>query len=156
MCWMCDHPGSTVDDYLAVVRAIIFEHGWAVQFVEDDRMPYANTIGLTDRGLPELLVTGLSPQRAARLLNRVAQRAVDGDPPSAGMQLTVCAGPLVEIIEVEHPDPHMNFGLVFYGNELRALQLVWSDARGRWPWTRTFNDGRGGQSVLGVREERAS
>ena len=73
MCWMCDHPGSTIEDYLDELRSTILEHGWAVQFVESDRTPYAYTIGLHDCGLPELLVTGLPPQRAARLLNRVAE-----------------------------------------------------------------------------------
>ena len=156
MCWMCDHPGSTKEDYLAEVRATMLEHGWAVQFVEDDRVPFAYTVGLTGRGLPELLVTGLPPQRAARLLNRVAQTAVGGDPPTAGAQFTVRAGPLVEVVEVEHPDAHMDCAVAFYGSKLRALQLVWADARGRWPWARGFNDGRGGQPVLGVRKDRAS
>jgi hypothetical protein len=75
MCWMCDHPGSTIDDYLDELRAKILEHGWAVQYVENDRTPYAYTIGLHDHGLPELLVTGVAPRRAQRLLNRVARTA---------------------------------------------------------------------------------
>ena len=124
MCWMCDHPGSTKEDYLAEVRATMLEHGWAVQFVEDDRVPFAYTVGLTGRGLPELLVTGLPPQRAARLLNRVAQTAVGGDPPTAGAQFTVRAGRRVEVVEVEHSDAHMDCAVAFYGSKLRALQLV--------------------------------
>jgi hypothetical protein len=59
MCWMCDHPGSTVDDYLAEIRKKIRGRGWTVQYVEDDRVPYAYTIGLTRLGLPEFLMTGI-------------------------------------------------------------------------------------------------
>lgn len=151
MCWMCDHPGSTREDYLAEVRAKMLRHGWAVQYVESDRVPFAYTVGLTRRTLPELLVTGVSPQRAARLLNVGAETAVRGDRLAPGMQITLRAGPLVEVVEVEHPDAHMYAAVAIFGGELRALQLVWADRRGRWPWAAGFDDGRVRQPVLGVR-----
>src|SRR6476661_6742042 len=78
MCWQCDNPNGTTEEYLGELRETIRINGWAVQGVEDDRRPYTYTIGLHDRGLPELLVTGLSPQRAARVLNDVAGAAVGG------------------------------------------------------------------------------
>jgi len=31
MCWMCEHPGSTNQDYLDELRTTMLEHGWAVQ-----------------------------------------------------------------------------------------------------------------------------
>jgi hypothetical protein len=68
MCWQCDNPNGTTEEYLDELRETIRINGWAVQGVEDDRRPFAYTIGLHDRGLPELLVTGLSPERAARVL----------------------------------------------------------------------------------------
>jgi len=151
MCWMCDHPGSTREDYLDELRARMLGHGWALQYVESDQVPFAYTVGLTDYGLPELLMTGVSPQRAARLLNGVARRAVCGDPPTPGAQITFPAGPLMEIVEIEHPDAHLYSAVAFYGSAVRALQLVWADGRGRWPWAADFNEGRGGQPVLGVR-----
>lgn len=155
MCWMCDHPGSTQQDYLDEVRATMLKHGWAVQYVESDRTPYAYTIGLSDHGLPELLATGIAPQRAVRLLNRVADDALRGEPLTPGARITVPAGPLIEIVEVEHPDAHMDMAVAFYGSELRALQLVWADRGGRWPWAASFGDGRGRQPVLGVRVQNA-
>ena len=60
MCWQCDNPNGTTEEYLGELRETIRVNGWAVQGVEDDRRPLAYTIGLHDRGLPELLVTGLS------------------------------------------------------------------------------------------------
>jgi hypothetical protein len=33
-------------------------YGWAIQYVESENRPFAYTVGLTDRGLPELLMTG--------------------------------------------------------------------------------------------------
>ena len=130
MCWKCDHPGSTVEDYFDELRATIRAQGWAVQFVESDRTPYAYTIGLHDWDVPELLVTGVSPQRAVRLLNRVARDAVCGEMFAPGQQITIPAGPLIEIVKVARPDAHMNFAVAFGGPEVRALQLVWADGRG--------------------------
>ena len=67
MCWMYDHPEASAQDYLDVLRTKMRKNGWAVQYVESDRIPFAYTIGLHDWGLPELLVTGVSPPRASRL-----------------------------------------------------------------------------------------
>ncbi|EUA35724.1 hypothetical protein I552_6526 [Mycobacterium xenopi 3993] len=134
MCWMCDHPGSTMQEYLAEVRKTMLRHGWAVQYVEDARVPYAYTVGLTRHDVPELLVTGVPPQRAVRLLNLVGERSVREGPPAPGVQIEIRPGPLLEVVEVEHPDAHMNCAAAIFGNELRALQLVWADRRGRWPW----------------------
>ena len=151
MCWMCDHPGSTIDDYLDHLRETVIEHGWATQYVADDRTPYAYTIGLHEFGLPELLVTGVSPQRAARVLNTAARIALRDDAPMPGSRIQLPAGPLIEVVAVDHPDAHMNMAVAIYGPELRALQLVWADGRGRWPWAAGFSDGHGRQPVFGMR-----
>jgi flagellar hook protein FlgE len=49
----------------ANVQKMIGEHGWAVIGVfptaQDDGVPFAYTVGLTDKGLPELAVYGLDP-----------------------------------------------------------------------------------------------
>ena len=155
MCWQCDNPNGTTDEYLDELRATIRVQGWAVQGVEDDRRPYAYTIGLHDRGLPELLVTGLSPQRAARLLNEFAGAAVGGRVLKPGAHIPVGDGPLLEIVEVDHPDAHMNFAVALGGPAIRALQLVWTDDRGRWPWAAGWGHGRRRQPVLGVRAQKA-
>src|SRR3954454_10296751 len=120
MCWMCDHPGSTKEDYLNEVRAQIDRDGWMVQYVEDQR-PYAYTIGLHERALPELLVTGVSPQREVRMLNRVAEMATHGVPLRPGDQRQLPAGPLIEIVTVEIPDAHLNNAAALYGQTLQAL-----------------------------------
>ena len=151
MCWMCDHPGSTIDDYLDQLRSNMVEHGWAIQYVEDNRTPYAYTIGLHGRGLPELLVTGVSPQRAVRVLNGVARIALRDAAPTPGARIQLPAGPLIEFVAIDHPDAHMDMAVAFYGVEFSALQLVWADGRGRWPWAAGFSDGRGRQPVLGMR-----
>jgi hypothetical protein len=154
MCWLCDHPDATQEDYFDVLRAKVLQHGWVVQYVESVRTPFAYTIGLHDLGVPELLVTGVSTQRARRLLNGVAWHVLCDGPPAPGEQLPVPGGPLVEFVEVDHPDAHMGWAVAF-GGPLRALQVVWADGRGRWPWAAAFCDGRTRQPVLGVRAQNA-
>jgi hypothetical protein len=155
MCWLCDHPGASTEDYLEVVRTTMRKNGWAVQYVESNRTPFAYTIGLHDWGLPELLVTGVSTPRASRLLNGVAQDALRGLSLTPGSQIKPEAGPLIEIVAVDHPDAHMGWAIESGGPEVRALQLVWADGRGRWPWSATFCDGRRRQPVLGYRVQNA-
>jgi poly-beta-hydroxyalkanoate depolymerase len=79
MCWMCDHPGSTRDDYLDYIRDMIACCGWGIQGVErsEPHPPWAYSVGLTLADRPELVVTGMSLRRGARLLNG------SGGPPDA-------------------------------------------------------------------------
>jgi Domain of unknown function (DUF4262) len=150
MCWLCDHPEATLDDYLDLLREQMRRNGWAIQYVEG-RTPFAYTIGLHDCGLPELLVSGISPQRAKRLLNAVARDAMRGRTLTPGEQITLPRGPVIEIVQVDHPDAHMNWAVAFGGPKIRAMQLVWADGRGRWPWAPGFCDDRTRQPVLGFR-----
>ncbi|MBS1692717.1 MAG: DUF4262 domain-containing protein [Actinobacteria bacterium] len=154
MCWICDHPEATDEDYLERLRQIVRSHGWAVQYIESDRTPFAYTVGLHDCGLPELLVSGVSPDRARRLLSTAARAALRGESFTPGRHTALRAGPLVEVVEVEHPDVHLAWALNHGGPGVRALQLVWADERGRWPWAPRFADGRVRQPVLGVRAPR--
>ncbi len=153
MCWACDHPGSTYQDQIEHMRDLMIRHGWAVQGVEADRSrpPYAYTLGLTDCGLPELVVTGMSLNRAAELLNGVAEHAVHTGPPVPGERIPLRRGPAIEVVELLNPDAHMPTAIALFGTEFRALQLVWADSRGCWPWSAGFRGRRGGQPVLGPR-----
>ena len=55
----CDQPNTTTDDYLDELRRTMQEHGWAVQYVESDRIPFAYTVGpvsYTHLTLPTILL----------------------------------------------------------------------------------------------------
>ena len=85
------------------------------------------------------------------MLNTVGRMTVRHGPPTPGTRIQLPAGPLIEVVEVEHPDAHMDTAVAFFGTDFRALQLVWADRDGRWPWAVGFNENRGRQPVLGVR-----
>jgi hypothetical protein len=158
MCWQCDHPGATRLEYLEFIRGKLDEHCWVIIGVQRDRYrpPYVYTVGLTDHGRPELVVTGLPPRRAADLLNGVAAHLVHADAPAVGEQIPLTGGPLVEIVSVAEPSAHLYVADELYGPGLAALQLVYADDRGHWPWDPGFRGGRGGQPVLGPRAAMAA
>lgn len=149
MCWRCDNPDG---DYLVeMVVPTIERCGWMVQAVTG-RPRLAYTVGLTERSLPELVTTGLAPARAQALLNCVAVALpglvlVPGETVRVGEQV-------LEVVDVPHPDAHLFTAVALYGNALRAVQLVWADDRGHWPWCRSHRGSRGGQPVLGPRAQR--
>jgi hypothetical protein len=153
MCWVCDNPHASHADYLMYLRSIMNECGWAVQGVESDGVhpPWAYTVGLSEWGEPELVVTGMPLTKAAGLLNEVAEHAVHAAAPAHGEQMLWGTGPLIEIVEVAVPEAHLNAAVDFYGPRVRARQIVHADDRGHWPWDRWYRGVRGGQPVLGPR-----
>ena len=155
MCWVCDHPRASRQDWLNHLRGRLEEQCWVVIYVQRDtyRPPYSYTVGLTDHGKPEIVVTGLPQQRAADLLNDVAAHVVHADPPEPGERVPLTDGPLIEIVQVAEPSAHLNVAVALCGPQLTALQLVYADDRGHWPGDRGFRGGRGGQPVLGARAD---
>lgn len=160
MCWQCENPDKTTDEYLReVVLPPIACHGWAVQAVEGGRRtaPFAYTVGLTEAGLPELVVTGLAAYRAAALLDAAAAHWLHADPPPGHGEHLHLETACLEVVELPHPDAHLLVAGRLYGREaVTAQQLVRADACGRWPWERGHRAGRGGQPVLGPRAELRS
>ncbi|MEV6876991.1 DUF4262 domain-containing protein [Amycolatopsis sp. NPDC051128] len=153
MCWQCDNPGRPQADYLTLLREEVADRGWIVQGVEESGLypPWAYTIGLSGFGLPELVATGLPLWAASDLLNGMAEHSLHAAPPEPGERIPLRGGPLIEVVPLAEPSAHLIFAVALYGPEIRALQLVHADERGRWPWSADFRDGAGGQPVLGVR-----
>jgi len=156
MCWQCDHPQATLADYLRELRKTITKHKWVVQYVEDERRPFAYTIGLHKRGFAEYLVTGVSPEHASKLLNTVADYTVREVQPKPGDTMTIADEVDLEFVEVAQPDVHLCHAVNLYGPNVRALQLVWRDRDGHTPWCSDFDGGRGSQPVLGKRGPRCA
>lgn len=158
MCWVCDHPESTKAARLAYVRDLLEEHPWVVVGVERDgcRPSYSYTAGLTEFDLPELVITGLSKDRAANVLMAAAEQMLDADAPAAGTRIRLPGRRAGEIVRVAQPSVHLEVAAELFGERLAALQLVYADVRGRWPWDKNFRNGRAGQPVLGPRTRTAA
>ena len=157
MCWQCDHPGSTWDDFIDHVGELIADYGWVVQGVKRERArpPWSYTVGLTALNKPEVVVTGMRADDAADLLNDVAYHLTHADPPRHGEQIPWPGRPLLEVVRVAEPTAHLNVAASIYGPRVQAIQLVHADDRGHWPWDVGWRGMRGGQPVLGARAPQA-
>lgn len=153
MCWVCDHPESTKTARLAYVQGMLEEHPWVVIGVDRDgyRPPYSYTVGLTEFGHPELVITGLAKDRAANVLIAAAEKVLDHGAPAAGARIKLPGKRPGEVVQVAEPSVHLGVAADLFGERVAALQLVYADVQGRWPWDKHFRDGRAGQPVLGPR-----
>jgi hypothetical protein len=152
MCWLCDHPEATWDDYLDQVLHVVANSGFCVQQVGGNRLRcgYSYTVGLSELEEPELLVTGMSATRGYQLVRDMAHHVLHDTAPPAGEVVPLREGPVVQFVRVDVPEVHLPVANELYGPALRALQMVWRDDHGKWPWEVGHRAGRGGQPVLGT------
>ena len=137
MCWTCEHPDESFADYVDdVVVPVVEREGWALQWTP--RLAY--TVGLTAWGRPEVAVTGKPPDAAHDLVSA----AVAGEElPVAGRRCDLVQGPALHVVQVARPRL-LRVAWQVYGPRVRAVQLLWADSRGRWPWETR------GQELLGA------
>jgi hypothetical protein len=131
-----------VDRFIRRMEQRIDQQGWAVltHFPADDHAhaSFAYTIGLTAQGGPEVIIAGLDPTLSEHLLNDLARRVVErAQRFTAGQRISdVLDG--YDAVLVEGPAAGVlrpAAAYVRYGeNVVRLLQVVWPDARGRFPW----------------------
>lgn len=125
------------------LEAHIERFGWAVQGVfpttESPGLAFAYTIGLHDKGVPELLVIGLPPEVAQPLINTFARwvlaRKAMGQPLTGEFQLDGWAMVFhaVDALPVSAAEYATGAHRRSSG-QARYLQLVWPDKAGLWPW----------------------
>jgi len=137
---------SCADGHEAVQQRIednIREHGVAIIFTRTElagaTLNLAYTIGLADIGCPEVLVFALPAESAHMILNDIARRAREGtlpmnEPLHDLANLPLVLKPVAPSIAAEY----IVQANARIGRELPALQLVWSDTRGLFPWEEGF------------------
>ncbi len=127
----CDGPVSR--DY---IEHCIRKAGWAGIGVSGD--PGWNyTIGLTERGQPELVVFGLPPAIGHAVLANAITR-LDDIRDGAMLDGIATAYPAAfrEIPSEEANDRFLVQANHFYGRTVPVIQLVWPDRAGLFPWQR--------------------
>lgn len=124
------------------IHKIILEHGWMVHGVfrtaPEDPPEFAYTIGLTDAGLPELLISGnMEPGLLMHLLNAAAKLHL-ADELVAGQDVEDIAN-VVFKVRACGPDAPVQQARNYYGDphgmlgKVQVLQLIWPDERGVYP-----------------------
>ena len=152
MCQLCDRPDLTMEDVLQDVRSRVVKDRFTVVGVAGSRevAEVSYSVGLSERGAPELIVTGLRSEVASRLIRVWGDYLLHRSVVLPGE--TLRSGPwLLQAVQVERPHDHLLVADRLYGDGLRALQLVWADEAGRWPWEPAHRARRAGQPVLGER-----
>ena len=147
-----------IDDLLRRQDEIIDRVGWAVMHIlptendPDTATPFAYTVGLTAHRHPELLIAGLPPEVARRLLNDLAGRLYDtAERFTHGQRISdLIAGYDTVIVEGPVTDELLpGLAIARYGREqVRLQQVVWPDPQGRFPWEAGYDLERHAQTLI--------
>jgi len=137
MCVQCEvRPApEVVADYRRRIRL----HGWALAGVRTTtrRAGFSYTIGMTrHHGHPELVASGLPAAEAEALLTELARQVRAGRCFSPGDVLTPSGAHRLQLVGVADP-AQLSHAQAIYASSagmVPALQVVWSDADGHWPW----------------------
>lgn len=131
---------------------MIDRHGWAVRTVldPDPAECFSYTVGLTRYSHPEVVMTGLPQQVATAFLNIVGEIVVrEGGAFVAGEWTSELAdGPAMPIIAVENVSGLTAVEQIF--GSVEAVQVIWTDSKGRLPWEADYANPPGSQRLLGT------
>ncbi|MCU1244707.1 MAG: hypothetical protein JWN02_617 [Acidobacteria bacterium] len=123
------------------IGAEIERHGWVVVAAkaDDDAPARATSIGLYRKfNHPEIVVVGLPPETANKVIDAVAESVSEGKSFEANtIHADILARHDVAFVAVsrEFFEDYVRPAVGFYGNdEFPALQLVWPDRAGKFPW----------------------
>ncbi len=117
---------------------------WTVLEVLPDKSGpvFYYTVGLTARGLPELVLFGLDSRTGQTALENIASMLVNGLPHDDGTVvhdvLRNVPVALREIPEMK-AQTHMRYASEFFPEGLRGMQVIWPDTEGNFPWQREFD-----------------
>jgi hypothetical protein len=133
------------------LRAKIETFGWAVRNVADSDPAkcVSYTVGLTNHAHPEVVMTGLPPEVGTAFLNIVGEIVVqEGGRFAPGEATTELAdGPPMPVLDVQDRSS-LTAVSTLYG-DVPALQVVWFDSQGRFPWDEGYANPPGSQPLLG-------
>jgi hypothetical protein len=123
--------------------AMIARYGWAIQgvFPGDDTPGFTYTVGMAAHGLPDVIVFGLPMDIAHPFLNQVCLRMKEEGPLPLDTNLDDVANGLpTQFVAVprEEADKYM-FATRRRHADYTAIQMVWPDAKGKFPWDPEFD-----------------
>lgn len=130
-------PSKNLEAVLRKIQSDIETVGWSVIGVlpDDKRAGFSYSVGLSQIGHPEIIVVGLPPDLARSLINGIRQ---DGVIVETGRKYDNIFKGLpaifVEVTAVNREECLRAASLINTGGIFPALQLVWPDAKGVFPW----------------------
>jgi hypothetical protein len=142
------------EQYAAHIRKLIAEHGWAIQGVGDTATepPFSYTVGMTEAGLPELVIVGLSHETGGVILNMLAKQSL-AEELVVGRRYDLVNGDrvltcLIGQVSRANTRRYLLAAGYHYGwHRTKALQAFWPSEHGHFP-TDTGWDSDGTQPIL--------
>ena len=140
-CHVCD-PTPLEDEHERKILHDVQEHYvhiiWVPAGEADDEPMFAYTVGLwhQDRH-PELLMSGQKPELMHRALNAAVDWLRAGHRLTPGMAVEGVIGGFPTAVEALTPqavDETATYSSWFHRRRMDAVQLVWTDLDGIWPW----------------------
>lgn len=132
-----------LDTYWKNLCLQVQKHGWVVQSVFEDGekgIPgISYTVGLSARGLPEIILMGVDPRTANILLNAAAEKLIAGVfQAQTGSIVTEVANMPLRVKQLSTTQfSHFGRMAMLHGetfsHAVPAFQLVFPDAMGRFP-----------------------
>jgi hypothetical protein len=127
------------------IRAVIVSHGFAViggcAGFRPDRLIVSHTVGMTQRGLPELVISGIPQDWAHAVLTEFIAHIPEGEviPPDEDAILVERLSSGYPGMARPLPKHEANVSLTpwardYYGREVDVWQMVIPDRERRWPW----------------------
>ena len=150
---------TLADETLFQIDAAIARNGFYPSAVLDDP-PWLYTVGLLKTlSHPELIVFGLNPQNAyggiSAVVDEIRSGVVHPLGRDAPFDVDGVGSCLIPVLEDYWKDPcdYLLGASHYYGAtgaalDRRALQLVWADEAGRFPWEDSFNPDLAGLQPL--------
>lgn len=138
------------DQALTDIRELVEKYGWAIRHVLPSAAAgaFSYTVGLSYRGWPELIVTGLPTTVAdAFLRNAIDVQNENGsfEPGDRTDELTE-SGHVVFIAAADVRGMTATANVV---GTFSALQLIWPDSAGAFPWDSGYRNPIDSQPLLG-------
>lgn len=131
-------------DFDKKVLPTLEEWGWYVISVADKPV-FSYSVGLFEHFKhPEIILFGLDSNTSHGLINDAGKRVREGYKYATGCRY----GELLKDYDCEfrHVDParyegYLNYALHYYrGSAFPAIQLIWPDEQGRFPWESNFDE----------------
>ena len=130
------HPWVRHDGYEDLILESIEEHGWHGVLVPDDAEGpgFAYSIGQE----PEILVFGLEPEVMHAVLNACAEATeIKPDVPLSGFLPGFSV--VFRAVDKAHYPAYLGYAMWYHeGSDFPALQCVWPDDAGKFPWEPAF------------------
>lgn len=108
--------------------------------IDGRRVSTSYTVGLSDNGLPELVVFGIPAEIAKQILNRAADRLRAGKLQRNVPLDQIATLPLVfKDVPASLASDYVHVANRRAGREVPAIQMVWPDSAGKFPWDESFD-----------------